>query len=124
MQTYDLLKFALVRSNGSSFLLITQYKMPFINKIEGTKRSKDRETNGQCTNGMNRRSRVFCLSVLFIFNHLRNPSAVQKGLQEKLTCPNKHLSLRNSKLGTVSSKTCFVSKQYKYKSFLFRNIGA
>ena len=34
MQTYDLLKFALARSNGSSFLLITQYEMPFINKSE------------------------------------------------------------------------------------------
>ena len=41
MQTYDLLKFALARSNGSSFLLITQYEMPFINKSEATKRSKD-----------------------------------------------------------------------------------
>ena len=44
MQTYDLLKFALARSkNGSSFLLITQYEMPFINKSEATKRSKDRK---------------------------------------------------------------------------------
>ena len=40
-QAYDLLKFALARSNGSSFLLITQYEMPFINKSEATKRSKD-----------------------------------------------------------------------------------
>ena len=38
MQTYDLLKFALARSNGSSFLLITQYEMPFINKREATKK--------------------------------------------------------------------------------------
>ena len=38
MQTYDLLKFALARSNGSSFLLITQYEMPFINKSEATKK--------------------------------------------------------------------------------------
>ena len=46
MQTYDLLKFALARSNGSSFLLITQHEMPFINKSEATKRSKDWKTNG------------------------------------------------------------------------------
>ena len=38
MQSYDLLKFALARSNGSSFLLITQYEMPFINKSEATKK--------------------------------------------------------------------------------------
>ena len=40
MQTYDLLKFASTRSNGSiaSFLLITQYEMPFINKSEATKK--------------------------------------------------------------------------------------
>ena len=38
MQTYDLLKFALARSNGSSFLIITQYEMPFINKSEVTKK--------------------------------------------------------------------------------------
>ena len=38
MQTYGLLKFALARSNGSSFLLITQYEMPFINKSEATKK--------------------------------------------------------------------------------------
>ena len=34
MQTYDLLKFALAWSNSSSFLLITQYEMPFINKSD------------------------------------------------------------------------------------------
>ena len=39
MQTYDLLKFAFIaRSNGSSFLLVTQYEMPFINKSEATKK--------------------------------------------------------------------------------------
>ena len=38
MQTYDLLKFALARSNGSSFLHITQYEMPFINTSEATKK--------------------------------------------------------------------------------------
>ena len=43
MQTYDLLKFALARSNGSSFLLITQYEMPFINKST-VKRQKGRKT--------------------------------------------------------------------------------
>ena len=32
-----LLKFALARSNGSRFLYIIQYKMPFINKSEATK---------------------------------------------------------------------------------------
>ena len=38
MQTYGLLKFALARSNGSNFLLITQYEMPFTNKSEATKK--------------------------------------------------------------------------------------
>ena len=60
MQTYDLLKFALAKSNGSSLLLITQYEMPFINKSEATKRSKERKMYGKCTiNGTNRRSRVW-----------------------------------------------------------------
>ena len=49
MQNYDLLKFAVSRSNGSSFLLITQCEMPFINKSEATKRSNDRKINGKCT---------------------------------------------------------------------------
>ena len=48
MQTYDLLKFALARSNGSSFLLITQYEMPFINKSE-KKRSERSEKKGRKT---------------------------------------------------------------------------
>ena len=65
MQTYDLLEFALARSKGSSFLLITQYEMPFINKSVATKRSKDRKINGKCTNGTNRRSRVW--PVYFIY---------------------------------------------------------
>ena len=65
MQIYDLLKCALARSNGSSFLLITQYEMPFINKSEATKRLKDRKTNGKCTSGMNCRSHVW--SVYFIY---------------------------------------------------------
>ena len=64
MQTYDLLKFALARSNGSSFLLITQYEMPFKNKSEAKKRSKDRKIYGKCTNGTNRRSRVWP-----VYNH-------------------------------------------------------
>ena len=38
MQTYDLFKFAIARSNGSSFLLITPYEMPFINKSEAKKK--------------------------------------------------------------------------------------
>ena len=59
METYDNLKFAVARSNRSSFLLITQYEMPFINKIEVTKRRKDRKINGECTNATNRRSRVW-----------------------------------------------------------------
>ena len=33
--------------DGSSFLLITQYEMPFINKSEATKRSNDRNINGK-----------------------------------------------------------------------------
>ena len=61
------LKFAVARSNGSSFLLITQYEMPFINKSEATKRSKDRNENGKCTSAMNRRSRVW--PVYFIRHH-------------------------------------------------------
>ena len=66
MQTYDLLKFALARSNGSSFLLITQYEMPFINKSEATKRSKDRKINGKYTNGTNPRSRVWPVRFIYI----------------------------------------------------------
>ena len=58
-QAYDLLKFALARSNGSSFLLRTQYEMPFINKSEVTKSSKDRKIYRKCTNDTNRRSRVW-----------------------------------------------------------------
>ena len=33
--------------------------MPFINKSEATKRSKDRQIYGKCTNGTNSRSRVW-----------------------------------------------------------------
>ena len=39
-EAYDLLKFPLARSNGSSFLLITQYEMSFVNKSKATKRPK------------------------------------------------------------------------------------
>ena len=53
-------------SNGSSFLLITQYEMPFINKSEVTKRSKDRKIYGKCTNGTNRRSRVWPVCFIYI----------------------------------------------------------
>ena len=64
MQTYDLLKFALAQSNGFSFLLITQYEMPFINKNEATKKPKDQKINAIVqmarTVGV-----VFGLSVLF-----------------------------------------------------------
>ena len=66
MQTYDLLKFALARSNGSSFLFKTQHEMPFINKSEATERSKDRKINGKCTNGTNRRSRVWPVYFIYI----------------------------------------------------------
>ena len=45
MQTYDLLKFALARPNGSSFLLITQYEVPFINKSEGGTKKVERPKN-------------------------------------------------------------------------------
>ena len=66
MQTYDLLKFALARSNGSSFLIITQYEMPFINKSEATKRSNDRKINGKPSVQMARTvGVVFGLSILF-----------------------------------------------------------
>ena len=61
------LKFAVARSNRYSFLLITRYEMPFINKSEATKRSKDRNENGKCTNATNRRSRVW--PVYFIRHH-------------------------------------------------------
>ena len=64
MQTYDLLKFASTRSNGSSFLLITQYEMPFINKKEASKSSKDRKLNGKCTNARTV-GVVFSQSILF-----------------------------------------------------------
>ena len=71
MQTYDLLKndllkFALARSNGSSFLLITQYEMPFLNNSEATNRSKDRKIYGKCTNGTNCRSRVWPVFFIYI----------------------------------------------------------
>ena len=43
-QTYDLLKYAIAQSiNGSIFLFITKYEVPFINESEATKRSKDRK---------------------------------------------------------------------------------
>ena len=38
MQTYDLLKFAIARFKSSTFLLITQYEILFINKSEATKK--------------------------------------------------------------------------------------
>ena len=66
MQTYDLSKFALARSNGSSFLLITQYEMPFINKSEATKRLNDQKINGKSSVQMARTvGVVFGLSILF-----------------------------------------------------------
>ena len=44
--------------------------MPFINKSEATKRSKDRKINGKCTNDTNRRSRVW--PVYFIYSKTVN----------------------------------------------------
>ena len=62
------LKLTVARFNGSSFLLnITQYEMPFINKSEATKRSKDRKINGKCTNATNRKSRAW--PVYLIHHH-------------------------------------------------------
>ena len=66
MQTYDVLKFTLARYNGSSFLIIIQYEMPFINKSEAAKRPKDRTINGKCTNNTNRKSRVWPVSFIYI----------------------------------------------------------
>ena len=40
------------------FLFITQNEVPFINKSEATKRSRDRKENGKCSNATNCRSRV------------------------------------------------------------------
>ena len=54
------------RSKGYSFLLITQYKMPFINKSEATKRPKGRKINRKCTNGTNLRSRVWPVCFIYI----------------------------------------------------------
>ena len=70
MQTYDLFKFAFARFNGSSFLLITQYEMPFINKSEATKTEVERTKKkkpGKCTNSTSRRSRVW--PVCLIYHH-------------------------------------------------------
>ena len=61
MQTYDLLKFAKARSNGSTqlkFLLITEHEVPFINTNEVTKRSSDPTENSKCKNATNHRSSV------------------------------------------------------------------
>ena len=40
--------------------------MPVINKSEATKRSKDRKIYGKCTNGTNRRSRVWPVCFIYI----------------------------------------------------------
>ena len=60
MQTYDLLKLALARSDGSSFLLITQYEMPFVNKSEARKKKKKKKRQ------MHKWSHVW--PVYFIYN--------------------------------------------------------
>ena len=70
MQTYNLLKFALARSNVSSFLLITQYEMPFINKSKAAKRPKDRKIKDKCTNGTSRRSRVWAVCFIYIVREI------------------------------------------------------
>ena len=44
--------------NTIYFLLITKNEVPFINNSEVTKRSRDRNENGKCTNATNCRSRV------------------------------------------------------------------
>ena len=43
-----------------------QYEMPFIDKSEATKRSKDRQIYGKCTNGTNRRNRVWPVCFIYI----------------------------------------------------------
>ena len=75
---YDLLKFAFTRSNGSSFLLITQYEMPFINKSEVTKRSKDWKIYGKCTNGTNHRSHVWPVCFIYIIGRFQTRSVIWK----------------------------------------------
>ena len=75
-------KFALARSNGSSFLLITQYEMPFINKSEATKRSKDRKIYGKYTNGTNRRSRIWPVFFIYIGVVSGVISSTESGLEE------------------------------------------
>ena len=47
------LNFALARFKSSTFLLITQYKILFINKSEATKKVERPKKNGKYTNGMN-----------------------------------------------------------------------
>ena len=71
MQTCDLLKFALARSNGSSFLLRTQYEMPFINNAR-VKWQKAQKTEKYTANVQMARTVgvVFGLSV-FIFTSLQ-----------------------------------------------------
>ena len=59
-QTYDLLKFAIARSNGSNFSLQHNTKCPSLTTVKRQKRSGDRQENGKCTNATNRRSREAC----------------------------------------------------------------
>ena len=67
MQTYDLLKFALARSNGSSFLLITQYEMRFINKREVTKKIQGPKNTRQMYKW--HEPQESCLACLFYLHH-------------------------------------------------------
>ena len=57
--------------------------IPFKNKREATKKSKDRKINGKCTNGTNGRSRVW--PVYFIYHH-------HVGLEGKCDTRDKNLS--------------------------------
>ena len=67
--------------NGSSFLLITQYKMLFINKSEATKRSNDRNINDKSSVQMARTvGVVFGLSsYLPQHNNMRSLEMTRRG---------------------------------------------
>ena len=105
MQIYDLLKCALARSNGSSFLLITQYEMPFINKSEGTKkveRPKNKTANVQMARTV---GVVFGLSILFtssniisIFEDKKKRGGQKKGGENSPISPPLEQHLRTSRL--------------------------
>ena len=66
-------------TNSSHFLPRTQNEVPFLNKSEARKRSRDREENGKCTNATNCRSRVG-LSTSSCYNIYRSGEVVGPGL--------------------------------------------